>query len=171
MRSMSETAEHPNVARVMAAAREAGLSIEVRRFPAETRTAQDAARAVDCDVGQIVKSLVFVADGQPVVALVSGAHRLDTARLAAVLGARQVRRASGDEARAATGYAIGGVPPLGHRSRLPLLVDRHLLQHEWVWAAAGLPDAVFRVDPQALARAGGARIAELAELTDEDGRA
>jgi len=153
---------HPNVARVVAAAAEAGLPIEVRRFPEETRTAADAARAVGCDVGQIVKSLVFMADGAPVLALVSGEHQLDPARLAAAVGASEVRRASGDEARHASGYAIGGVPPLGHASRLPVLIDRHLLRHPVVWAAAGLPDAVFPADPVALVRAAAAREADLA---------
>jgi prolyl-tRNA editing enzyme YbaK/EbsC (Cys-tRNA(Pro) deacylase) len=153
---------HPNVARVVRAAADAGLAIEVRRFSQETRTAADAARAVGCEVGQIVKSLVFVADGAPVIALVSGAHRLNPARLAASLGATDVRRATGDEARAATGYAIGGVPPIGHAASLPVLVDRHLLEHALVWAAAGLPDAVFAADPRALAAAAGAREADLA---------
>jgi Cys-tRNA(Pro) deacylase len=153
---------HPNVTRVIAAAREAGLELEVRRFPDGTRSAADAARAVGCHVGQIVKSLVFMADGAPVVALVSGAHQLDTALLAAELGASEVRRATGDEARQATGYAIGGVPPLGHARPVPVLIDRRLLEHEVVWAAAGLPDAVFAVDPRQLARAAAAREAELA---------
>ena len=153
---------HPNVARVVAAAADAGLPIEVRRFPEETRTAADAARAVGCEVGQIVKSLVFMADEAPVLALVSGSHQLDPARLAAALEASSVRRATGDEARRATGYAIGGVPPLGHATSLPVLVDRHLLRHPVVWAAAGLPDAVFPADPALLARAAGAREADLA---------
>jgi prolyl-tRNA editing enzyme YbaK/EbsC (Cys-tRNA(Pro) deacylase) len=161
---MTATSEpmHPNVARVIRAAAEAGLAIEVRRFAEETRTAADAARAVGCEVGQIVKSLVFVADGAPVVALVSGAHQLDPDRLGATLGADEVRRATGAEARSATGYAIGGVPPLAHATVLQVLIDRHLLEHDVVWAAAGLPDAVFPADPRALAAAAGAREAELA---------
>ena len=113
-------------------------------------------------MAQIVKSLVFMVDGEPVVALVSGADRLDPARLASVMGAAQVRRADGDEVRAATGYAIGGVPPLGHARPLPVLIDEHLLAQDEVWAAAGRPDAVFRVDPQDLQRAAGARRASLA---------
>lgn len=153
---------HRNVARVSAAAAEKGLHIDVRRFGTETRTAQDAARAVGCDVGQIVKSLVFMADQQPVLALVSGDHRLDTSKLAEAMEATEVRRATGDEARAATGYAIGGVPPIGHASPLPILIDEHLMAHDTVWAAAGLPDAVFEVDPRQLADAAGARIEDLA---------
>jgi Cys-tRNA(Pro) deacylase len=154
---------HPNVERVAAAARAAGLEIEIVRFPEGTRTAADAARAVGCEVGQIVKSLVFVADGDPVVALVSGANRVDLDRLAAALGAREARRADGDEARAATGYAIGGVPPVGHSRELAIVVDRDLLGHPTVWAAAGLPDAVFAVEPEALVRASRGRVVELAE--------
>jgi len=148
--------DHPNVIRVVRAAAAAGLAITVQRFPEGTRTAVDAARAVGCEVAQIVKSLVFVADGAPVIALVAGDDRLDPVRLASALGASHARRADGDEARLATGYAIGGVPPLGHASPIPVLIDERLLAHETVWAAAGLPDAVFAVDPRALARAAGA---------------
>ena len=154
--------QHPNVQRVVDAAAGAGLAIEVVRFPSGTRTAEDAARAVGCSVAQIVKSLVFVVDGRPVVALVSGADRLDPARLAAAMRAAHVRRAGGDEVRAATGYAIGGVPPLGHLQPLPILIDQRLLSFEQVWAAAGLPDAVLSVAPLALERAARARRAQLA---------
>ncbi len=153
---------HPNVERVAAAAAATGLHIEVERFPEGTRTAEDAARAVGCEVAQIVKSLVFMADGRPVLALVSGANRLDPARLAAAVGATETRRATGDEARAATGYAIGGVPPLGHDAPLTTVIDRQLLSHDRVWAAAGLPDAVFAVTPEDLVRASGGRVEDLA---------
>jgi len=153
---------HPNLTRVVAAAASAGLPIEVQRFPEGTRTAADAARAVGCDVAQIVKSLVFMADGEPVLALLSGADRLDPERLATAIGATAVRRADGDEARAATGFAIGGVPPIGHARPITVLIDEHLLTHDLVWAAAGLPDAVFSVSPRALQAAAGARAAALA---------
>lgn len=153
---------HPNVQRVVQAAASAGLVIEVVRFPHGTRTAEDAALAVGCSVAQIVKSLVFVVDGNPVVALISGVDRLDPARLAAAMTGTQVRRAEADEVRAATGFAIGGVPPLGHARPLPILIDEHLLAHAEVWAAAGLPDAVFRVAPSALQHAAGARRAVIA---------
>jgi Cys-tRNA(Pro) deacylase len=153
---------HPNIGRVTSAARAAGLEIEVGRFPAGTRTAEDAARAVGCSVAQIVKSLVFVADGRPVLALVSGSNRLDPERLAAALGVGEARRADGDEVRDATGYAIGGVPPFGHRARLPVVVDRGLLDHERVWAAAGLPDAVFAIRPDDLVRVSLGRLADIA---------
>jgi Cys-tRNA(Pro) deacylase len=157
---------HPNLTRVIAAAASAGLAIEVVRFPQETRTAAEAARAVGCDVAQIVKSLVFMADGEPVIALLSGADRLDPSRLAAATGASEVRRADADEARAATGFAIGGVPPFGHARPLTVLIDERLLAHEVVWAAAGLPDAVFEVAPRALQAAAGARLAALATVGD-----
>lgn len=156
---------HPNVDRVVATAREAGLEITVERFPEGTRTAADAARAVGCEVAQIVKSLVFVADGAPVVALVSGANRVDLGRLARAIGSTQVRKADGDEARAATGFAIGGVPPFGHAGDVRLVVDRDLLRHPRLWAAAGLPDAVFGVTPEDLLRVSGASVAELAEAS------
>jgi Cys-tRNA(Pro) deacylase len=149
-------------ARVAAAASAAGLDIAVRRFPEGTRTAEDAAAAVGCDVAQIVKSLVFLADGRPVVALVSGRDRLDPSRLAATLGAREIARADGDAVRAATGYAIGGVPPFGHAQPLPVLMDRSLLGHDVLWAAAGRPDAVFSLTPGDLEHASGAVVADLA---------
>lgn len=158
---------HPTVARVVAAAASAGLAIKVKRFPEGTRTAADAARAVGCQVAQIVKSLVFMADGEPVIALVSGADRLDPARLAAAMGATSVRRADGDEVRAATGFAIGGVPPVGHARPVTVLIDERLLAHDLVWAAAGLPDAVFRASPRALQAAAGARVAALAATDGE----
>jgi len=154
---------HPNVARVVAAAHDAGLEIAVERFPEGTRTATDAARAVGCEVAEIVKSLVFVADDAPVVALVSGAHRVDLARLAVAVGAAEVRKANGDETREATGFPIGGVPPFGHSGAVTVVVDRDLLGHDRLWAAAGLPDAVFAIAPDELLRISGGRPASLAE--------
>jgi prolyl-tRNA editing enzyme YbaK/EbsC (Cys-tRNA(Pro) deacylase) len=140
--------------------RAAGLELEVRRFPEGTRTAEDAARAIGCEVGQIVKSLVFTAGGRPVVALVSGANRLDPGRLAAVAGA-ETGKAGAELVRAATGYAIGGVPPFGHASQLPVFMDRDLERYGVVWAAAGRPDAVFPISPSRLAELSGASVAEL----------
>ena len=156
---------HPNVSRVVAAASEAGLQIDVERFPEGTRTAADAARAVGCDVAQIVKSLVFMADAAPILALASGANRVDAQRLGEALSAADVRRADGDEARAATGFAIGGIPPFGHDRPLTVLIDRDLLSHDRLWAAAGLPDAVFAITPDALVTASGGRVVDLAEPT------
>lgn len=158
---------HPNVDRVADAARMAGLEIRVERFPEGTRTAEDAARAVGCDVAQIVKSLVFMAGDDPVLALISGANRVDVARLAAALGVPSVRRATADEARAVTGFAIGGVPPFGHATPVSVVMDVDLHEHDVVWAAAGLPDAVFAIDPEALGRVSGARVAEVAEVAPD----
>ena len=137
-----------------------GLEVGVRTYPAGTRTAEDAARAIGCDVAQIVKSLVFTAGGRPVVALVSGANRLDARRLAVLAGAPVVK-ADADQARTATGYAIGGVPPFGHATPLPVYMDRDLVGHDVVWAAAGRPDAVFPIAPGLLAELSGARVEDL----------
>ena len=147
----------------MEAARAAELEIEVERFPEGTRTAVDAARAIGCEVAQIVKSLVFVADGRAALALVSGANRVDTGLLAHALGASEARRADGDEARAATGFAIGGVPPFGHATAMSVVIDRQLVAHDRVWAAAGLPDAVFGIDAPDLIRVSGGSVADIAE--------
>ncbi len=151
------------VERFTRAARASGLSPQVRRFPQGTRTATDAARAVGCDIGQIVKSLVFVADGRPVVALTSGSNRASPDRLRAVLGAGQVRRATPEEARDATGFAIGGTPPLGYPGPVAVLIDPHLLGHDVLWAAAGAPDAVFAVTPNDLLRCAGGKVADFSE--------
>jgi Uncharacterized conserved protein len=111
-------------------------------------------------VGQIVKSLVFVAAGRPVVALVSGANRLDESLLASVAGA-PVAKADADTARTATGYSIGGVPPFGHATDVPVFMDRDLLGHSVVWAAAGRPDSVFEIAPQRLLELSHAEVADL----------
>ena len=147
--------------RVVDAARALGIDPDVREFPEGTRTAEDAARAVGCDVAQIVKSLVFVAGDEPVIAFVSGRHRLDEAKLAEAAGAAEVRRATPDEAREATGFAIGGTPPFGHDRPLRLFMDRSLLAHDVVWCAAGTPSTVFALPPDALLKATGARAEDL----------
>jgi prolyl-tRNA editing enzyme YbaK/EbsC (Cys-tRNA(Pro) deacylase) len=125
------------------------VGVTVRRFPEGTRTAGDAAGAIGCEVGQIVKSLVFVAGGKPVVALVSGANRLDERRLGAVAG-EPVAKADATTVRAAIGYSIGGVPPFGHATSVPVFMDRDLLGYPVVWAAAGRPDSVFEIQPDRL---------------------
>jgi prolyl-tRNA editing enzyme YbaK/EbsC (Cys-tRNA(Pro) deacylase) len=137
----------------------ANIEVTVKEFPQGTRTAADAARAVGCEVGQIVKSLVFVAGGRPVVALVSGANRLDERRLEEVAG-KPVVKAGAEEARVATGYAIGGVPPFGHATEVPVFMDRELLGYDVVWAAAGRPDSVFEIAPE--------RLRELSQATVSD---
>jgi prolyl-tRNA editing enzyme YbaK/EbsC (Cys-tRNA(Pro) deacylase) len=147
--------------RVAAAAVSLGLDVEVRTFPDGTRTAADAAAAVGCDVSQIVKSLVFVVDDEPVVALVGGADRLDERKLAVAAGGGEVRRADAGEVRVATGYVIGGVPPFGHAQDLRCFVDDTLLAHDVVWAAAGTPTHVFASRPDALVAAAGAQVTAL----------
>jgi len=139
---------------------DSGIGVSVKQFPAGTRTAGDAARAVGCDVGQIVKSLVFMAAGNPVIALVSGANRLDETLLGAAAG-EPVTKADAEIARTATGYAIGGVPPFGHATDLPVFMDRDLLTHPVVWAAAGRPDSVFEIEPERLRELSRATVVDL----------
>jgi prolyl-tRNA editing enzyme YbaK/EbsC (Cys-tRNA(Pro) deacylase) len=134
--------------------------VKVRSFPEGTRTATDAARAVGCELGQIVKSLVFVAAGRPVVALVSGSNRLDEKRLGAVAGT-PVAKADAEIARLSTGFSIGGVPPFGHATDVPVFMDSDLLGHDVVWAAAGRPDSVFEIAPERLRELSGATIVDL----------
>jgi Cys-tRNA(Pro) deacylase len=132
-----------------------GLEISIKEFEASTRTAQDAANAIGCAVAQIVKSLLFVVDGQPTIVLVSGANQLDERKLAALcqVSRKKIKRGDADVAREATGFAIGGIPPFGHSTRLPTYIDQDFLQFEVIWAAAGTPNAVFAITPEALARA------------------
>ena len=136
--------------RVIDTAKRLGLRVEVRRLDSPTATAQQAADAVGCPAAQIAKSLVFVADGDPVLCIVSGAHRVDAGRLADVLDVAGVRQATPDEVRAATGFAVGGVPPFGHG--LPVVLDELLLEHDLVWAAGGDGHSLFAVDPSDLLR-------------------
>ncbi|MFC4494264.1 YbaK/EbsC family protein [Streptomyces ovatisporus] len=124
--------------------------VEIRAFPEATRTAAQAARAIGCELSQIVKSLVFAADGEPVLVLMDGASRVDVRLVQAELGVRSVQRADAGLVREATGYAIGGVPPFGHVTDMRVLADRRLLDHEVVWAAAGTPHTVFALAPDAL---------------------
>jgi prolyl-tRNA editing enzyme YbaK/EbsC (Cys-tRNA(Pro) deacylase) len=136
---------------------------EVRRFPAGTKTAGDAARAIGCRVDQIVKSLVFLVGDEPVLALTSGANRVDPSKLGRVARGAQARRASPEEARAATGFGVGGTPPFGHPKRVRTFLDPDLLGFEEVWAAAGTPDAVFPIGPAELVRVS---LAEVADFTE-----
>ena len=152
------------IERFLDAARVLGHPVEVRRFPEGTATAPDAARAIGCEVGQIVKSLVFVADGRPVVALTSGANRVDTTRLAVLVDAAEARRATPEEARAATGFAVGGTPPFGYPEPVRTFLDRDLTTYEEIWAAAGTSDSLFRTTPEELRRAAQAEVADLKEI-------
>jgi prolyl-tRNA editing enzyme YbaK/EbsC (Cys-tRNA(Pro) deacylase) len=140
-----------------------GLSPKILEFPEGTRTASEAARAVGCDIGQIVKSLVFMAEGEAVLALTSGQNRVDPDVLAALMGVNSVRKATPEEAREATGFAIGGTPPFGHARPIRMFVDRDLLAYEVIWAAAGTPRAVFALRPQELLAASGGEPADIRE--------
>jgi prolyl-tRNA editing enzyme YbaK/EbsC (Cys-tRNA(Pro) deacylase) len=149
--------------RFLEAASVLGHPVEVRQFPEGTKTAQDAARAIGCEVGQIVKSLVFMADDRPLLALTSGANRVDVGRLAKLTGAGEVRRATPEEARTATGFAVGGTPPFGHPERVRTYLDRDLLEFDEVWAAAGSADSVFGTTPEELRRTALAEVVDLKE--------
>lgn len=138
------------VERFTARAEALGVEVDATTFPEGTRTAADAAAAVGCELAQIVKSLVFVADGQPVLVLTSGANRVDVAKLAHHLGASEVDKATAAQVRDATGYAIGGTPPFGHEQQLRTVLDPDLLRFEVVWAAAGTPEDVFPIAPSRL---------------------
>jgi prolyl-tRNA editing enzyme YbaK/EbsC (Cys-tRNA(Pro) deacylase) len=142
-------------------ARDLGVELQVRRLDSSARTVKDAAVAVGCDEAEIAKSIVFVADGDPVVCVASGRHRIDSEKLAEVLDVAEVRQAGADEVRAATGFAIGGVPPFGHD--LPVVFDEELLRHDRVWAAAGDPHSLFDADPRELCKCLGARVAAVGE--------
>ena len=135
--------------------------VGVRRFPEGTATASDAARAIGCTIGQIVKSLVFVADGRVIVALVSGANRVDASKLAAAARADRIEKADAGATKRATGFAIGAVPPFGHATALPTYVDRDLLAFDTVWAAAGRSDSVFPIPPQRLLELSCGEVADL----------
>jgi prolyl-tRNA editing enzyme YbaK/EbsC (Cys-tRNA(Pro) deacylase) len=147
--------------KVVDRARQLGLEVTVQHLETSTRTVGDAARAVGCDEDEIAKSIVFVCDGDPVVCVASGKHRIDTDKLADTLDCAEVRQAGADEVRAATGFPIGGVPPVGHG--LPVVFDEDLLRHQRVWAAAGDPRSLFCVDPRRLADSTGARVAPVGE--------
>lgn len=128
-----------------------GLNLEVKELPASTRTAIEAAQAVGCDVGQIVKSLVFKTkrSGRPILILVSGKNRVDERKIESLLQ-EPLGKADADFVREQTGFAIGGVPPLGHIKKIITFIDRDLFLYNEVWAAAGTPHAVFRLSPDEL---------------------
>ena len=158
---MTQEQVHPNVARVVAAGRELSLEIEPFHFPNGTKTAADAAAAIGVDVGQIVKSLIFAVDGEVQLAYVSGRNQLDERKLAAAAGGTTCTRVDADTVRTATGFPIGGVPPFGHATALPVFVDPDLLQYDVVWAAAGTWNDVFAIAPDDLVRASNGTVTEL----------
>ncbi|MFI8892174.1 YbaK/EbsC family protein [Streptomyces paradoxus] len=156
---------HPRFAEAL---RELGLGDlvgQVRRFPDATRTAAEAAAAIGCELSQICKSLIFAADGVPVLVLMDGASLVDLELVRKELGADKVTRAKVDVVREATGYAIGGVPPFGHRTRTRVLADRSLLEHDVVWAAAGTPYAVFPMAPEDLVAHADGTLVDVRERT------
>jgi prolyl-tRNA editing enzyme YbaK/EbsC (Cys-tRNA(Pro) deacylase) len=140
--------------RVLEAAERKGVKLDVVFFDSSTHTAQDAARALGVEVGQIVKSLIFVSDDvdglQPCLVLASGANTVDLALLGAVLTVPRIRRATADEAHELTGFSIGGIPPFGHRQQIRTVMDPDLGRYDTVWAAAGTANAVFPLAPDAL---------------------
>ena len=152
--------KQPAVERVRAALAAAGVDTEVVEFAESTRTAAEAAAAIGTTVERIVKSLVFLAGDEPILVLASGINRVDTRKLAEATG-RPVKRADADQARAATGYVIGGTPPIGHPAPLPTYIDADLLAYDLVWAAAGTPNAVFSITPDDLLRVTGGQVLDL----------
>lgn len=164
---MRATPFPPAIQRVLEAAARKGVDLDVRTFDASTHTAEDAAAQVGAELGQIVKSLVFVApdgDGlEPILCLVSGTNRVDLARLAAVTGEPDIRRATAREADDLTGFTIGGIPPIGHSRPLRVVMDPDLGRFPVVWAAAGTPTAVFPVAPATLRMLANAHVAPIAE--------
>lgn len=154
---------HPSATRVQQALKERGFDFQVVEMPASTRTAQDAAQAVGCTVGQIAKSLIFrgAASGAAILVIASGTNRVNEQLLAALAG-ESIQRADADFVRAQTGFAIGGVPPAGHNTPLKTFIDRDLLQYAAIWAAAGTPNAVFELDPAGLQALTGGVVALIA---------
>lgn len=152
---------HPNVGKVLDAARERGLELQTRGFPDGTKTASDAAAAIGVAVGQIVKSLIFAVDGEVVLAYVSGSNQLDELKLAAAAGGLKCGRVDADTVYRVTGFPIGGVPPFGHATQLRVFIDPDLLQYDEVWAAAGTWHDVFAIAPDDLVRASGGTVTDL----------
>ena len=165
---MPQPVDHPAIARVLEAAARKGVTLQVVAFDESTHTAVEAAAAVGAALGQIVKSLVFVAprgEGtlEPIVCLVSGPNRVDLARLAAVVSEPDIRRATAREANDLTGFVIGGIPPIGFTRSVRVIMDPDLGRYPTVWAAAGLPTAVFEVPPATLRILANAMVAPITE--------
>lgn len=142
---------------------EYGVEPDVQTFPEGTKTAADAAQAIGCDVAQIASSIVMMADDRPVVVITSGANLVDESRVAELLEASSVRMADPEEVKSATGWSIGGVPPIGHENDLIVVMDETLLDYDEVWAAAGTPDSVWPVDPEELLALAGAQSADISQ--------
>lgn len=162
---MSE--HHKNVVRVIEAGRLLGLAVEPRRFPEGAKTAVDAANAIGCEVAQIVKSLIFGVDGEIVLAYVSGSNQLDERKLAKAAGGLTCQRVAAEIVREATGFPIGGVPPIGHASPLRVFIDPDLLHHDVVWASAGTWHDVFPLAPRELQRVSGGIVVEIKRVREQ----
>ncbi|TGB07178.1 YbaK/EbsC family protein [Streptomyces sp. MZ04] len=162
--SATESPAHPRFAAALSELGLADLVGDIRRFPDQTRTAQEAAAAIGCELSQICKSLIFAADGVPVLVLMDGASRVDLELVRRELGAEKVTRAKADIVRETTGYSIGGVPPFGHVTKTRVLADRSLLGHDVVWAAAGTPYAVFPMAPKDLVDHANGTLVDVREL-------
>lgn len=152
----------PSARRVQEALQALGLDLQVVELPASTRTAAEAAAAIGCQIGQIAKSLVFrgITSGRPILVIASGPNRVDEFRMGEVVG-EPIVKANADYIRQHTGYGIGGVPPIGHARPVETYLDRDLLQHDEIWAAAGTPHAVFRLTPEQLQAMTGGRLLSL----------
>ena len=155
------TAVHRNVQRVIDAGRELGVEVVPQQFPEGAKTAADAAAAIGCGVGQIVKSLIFGVDDELVLAYVSGSNMLDEHKLAVAAGGSKCQRVDADAVRTATGFPIGGVPPFGHLTALRVFIDPDLLQYDEVWAAAGTWHDVFGIKPHQLVEASEGLVTDL----------
>ncbi len=153
---------HPNVERVQASLRERGIEAQPVEFAESTRTSAEAATAIGTTVAQIAKSLVFLANGAPVLVIASGVNRVDTKKLAALLQAK-ITRADADAVRQATGFPIGGVPPTGHATSLRTVIDDDLMTFDVIWAAAGTPNAVFETTPADLLAMTEGQVADIKE--------
>jgi prolyl-tRNA editing enzyme YbaK/EbsC (Cys-tRNA(Pro) deacylase) len=163
MESKSEEL-NPSAQRVQEALHNRGVQLKVIELPASTRTAREAAQAVGCEVGQIAKSLVFRGEpsGTPVLVIASGANRVSERLVEGYIG-EKVAIANADFVRQVTGFAIGGVPPVGHVSELDTIIDENLMQFEEIWAAAGTPHAVFRLNSEMLTEITGGTVLRIAE--------
>lgn len=150
------------VSRVRVALAAHGIETEIRLMDSSTHTAQQAADALGCGLSQIAKTLVFIADAKPVLVIAGGHNRVDVQKLSAMLGAR-VKKADADAVRTHTGFAIGGVPPVGHPTKITTIIDRDLLEPEVVWAAGGHPSTLFPIDPGALVRITEGTVADVAQ--------
>lgn len=174
--AVAPTTHHVAIRRVIEAAERKGVAIDVTVFDESTHTAAEAARVVGVELGQIVKSLLFAmaaenGELEPVLCLVSGPNRVSLSRLAAVLGRSDIRRASASEANDLTGFVIGGIPPIGHSRRIRAVMDPDLGRYPVVWAAAGLPTAVFPVPPATLRMLADAVVAPITEDSEQPGPA